>query len=120
MTADELAKLLDTLGQRLGPTGQHVFELAVRQVYIDAATAAIALVITLIVGAVVAPRLYRWRSADDADDAGGRDILLMFPAALYGCAVLFMLWWALASIPAILNPEYAAIRDILHAIGSVK
>ena len=35
MTADQLSQLLDELGKRLGPSGEHVFALAVRQVYID-------------------------------------------------------------------------------------
>ena len=73
MNPDDIARILDDLGQRLGPTGEYVFSLAVRQVYIDA-----------------------------------------FAGLL--CWLAFAVINAFLVIPDVLNPEYAALRDILGAI----
>ena len=59
MNATDLSSTFDELGKRLGPAGQHVFELAVRQVYVDAATAAIAFITVVVVGVASGPRIYR-------------------------------------------------------------
>ncbi len=113
MTADDLAKILDMLGQRLGPTGQYVFGLAVRQVYIDAATSAVFLIGWVLLGLVVGPRLYRYVTEDGQSAYSSRDIGGVIVAVVYGLVGIMVLLVAAFAIPAVLNPEYAAIRDIL-------
>lgn len=117
MNPDDLARILDELGQRLGPTGEYVFALAVRQVYINAVTSVVALSVIVLVGWFAIPRLNRWRTAPGADDTGGRDLILLLPAFMYGALVIGLALWTLGAVPSIFNPEYAALRDILSAIN---
>lgn len=119
MTPDQLAQILDDLGKRLGPTGQHVFELAVRQVYINAGVATVMVLATAIVGIVALPRLMRWQQLDQSS-TGDRGIVVMILGFLYGALGLIVLVFAFFTIPSVLNPEYAALRDILSAIGGAK
>ena len=118
MNAEELGRILDELGERLGPTGAYVFELAVRQVYIDAVVAAISAAVVLVVGAVAARPLYRW--VQDNPSFGSRDMAGVLLAGGYAVALVSVLGWALIAVPNAFNPEYAALRGILGAIGGVR
>jgi uncharacterized protein involved in response to NO len=112
MNADDLAKILDELGKRLGPTGSHVFELAVRQVYINAGTAVVCLAIVVALGWIATPRLYRWQQ-----DGNDRDIVCAILGIVYGFVAVIVGLMALIAVPLVFNPEYAAIRDL---IGQIK
>jgi hypothetical protein len=63
MTADDIAKILDELGKRLGPAGDHLFALTARQVQIEAITS-IAGVILLILATIVLSLIayFSWKS----------------------------------------------------------
>lgn len=107
MNPSDLAKILDDLGQRLGPTGEHVFQLAVKQQVINGAMGVIALSITFVVGLVIAILTLRRR-----DDAGWQ----ILSVSWFAC-------WALVAVMSIgmiatslLNPEYAALKEILYTI----
>lgn len=140
MTVTDLAALLDELGRRLGPAGQHVFELAVRQVYIDGIIRCIGSGVVAVV--LLAAWLYiaRWTrrrwSAEQALYADGKgrwssigqrgpDLFdyaypFGFGSLFLGLAFLIALATVAGSLARLLNPEYAAIRDILAAVGGVK
>ena len=129
MNADDLANILDELGQRLGPTGEHVFNLAVRQVVIDGAMSlllGVALLVGMVVTVVVTRRLYVVASAKyEANKGRAYDYSSPPDAAFWafatGVVVAVQAAFALiafsCSIPYILNPEYQAIRSLLGAIG---
>jgi hypothetical protein len=105
MNPDDLARILDELGQRLGPTGEYVFALAVRQVVIDA-------VLLLAFAAIlVGSATYAWRAVARADSFDAAPLRLI-AGALYLAATIA----AAGALSALLNPEYAALRDILGAI----
>lgn len=114
MNADDLAKILDELGRRLGPTGSHVFELAMRQIVINASISIGAFVILLVIGLVAARPLYRWVQGNST--YGYRDMVAVVAVALYGITMLMVTWFAVAGFANLLNPEYAAIRDLLGAV----
>lgn len=103
MSADDLAKILDELGQRLGPTGEHVFALAVRQQLIEgwlSVGGGIVLLVLSVLGAIVLSRRtydFEWLFAG-------------IPAIVAAIFIAF-------GLPQLLNPEYAAIRDLLRAVG---
>ena len=136
MNPDELARILDELGKRLGPAGQHVFELAVRQQYINALLGLIESGAVLLIGIPVilyCVRLTRRRwAADMARYANSNDHSsskpdidgYVFAWIVGGALALFVLGMAavdfFASISILLNPEYAAIREILSAIGGTR
>ena len=115
MNPDDIARILDDLGQRLGPTGEYVFSLAVRQVYIDALIATVFLVLPVVACAVILPRTYRW-VMDAPDSYSSREIAGVLTFAGLLCWLAFAVINAFLVIPDVLNPEYAALRDILGAI----
>lgn len=135
MNADDLAKILDELGQRLGPTGEHVFQLAVRQVYIDAGLSLVVNGVGLLflIGFVVAAAKFsigRWRAEVAAYAEGkGRwspiqrgpdmsDYLFAWVVGgfLWLIFVCGMILGLVAALSRVLNPEYAALRDIIGQI----
>lgn len=132
MNPDDLARILDELGQRLGPTGEYVFALAVRQVYIDSVlsvltgvglTVAATIVLRAIKGKVAADWA-RWNALpqqeqrypylnNKPDILGGSLWWFVVPGLMFALGPL-LITNGLSRFP---NPEYAALRDILGAIG---
>jgi len=100
MNPDDLAKILDELGQRLGPTGSHVFELAVRQQVILGVIGLVAGVTLVALGIIVG--FWEWRKQPP----------IIFGPVIAGVSILPFL----VALPLLLNPEYAAIRDLLGAL----
>ena len=184
MTAEELGRILDELGERLGPTGAYVFELAVRQQVIVNGLWTGVLVGVAVTAAVIAIRTTRTLSRMDAaiaeaqatvasyketvrevesqvnafrserekvrldamtdeqraaylertsflnglggsrywdlgrpfGDAAEADHPRYLVVALCGVVAALALAGLLLTVPSLLNPEYAALRDILGAI----
>lgn len=111
MNADEITRLLDELGKRLGPAGEHVFELAVRQqvivstMWLIGASLVALICLTILVSAIV----YVVRHDDTADgpfNAGAIALFLLIPTIVV----------AVLNIPTLLNPEYAAMVAILNTL----
>ena len=114
MNAEELAKILDELGERLGPTGEYVFSLAVRQVTLEGWFLFVPLVfIGLVFLATAIGIVVAWLrdkiSASSESDA-------FFVAAL--CGIMGVLFWFIShmSLIKILNPEWAALEKILEKV----
>lgn len=128
MNPEDLARILDDLGERLGPAGEYAFSLAVRQVFIDGAMGlVVGLVGVVVIAAVfaVAIRATRreWhRQLADRDSYHRPDFMMdiAFPWFLGGFLLLlpfgFCLTLLMSAIPKLLNPEYAALADILSRI----
>lgn len=116
MNPDDLVKILDELGRRLGPAGEHVFELAVRQVYIDGITAIILTVAFVVTNLILWPRVARYIEAGPRDGERGIAGFLLALLDLFIGALVAV--WFLIAAPAMLNPEYAALKDILSTIGA--
>ncbi len=115
MTADEFTKLLDELQQRLQGPSAHVFELAVRQVVIQSVVVLVLFAAVTVAVAVIGPRVYRWAQEGDSYSDRGLIVVLGGTGAAFVWGVLGYL--AVVGLIALLNPEYAALRDIL---GSLK
>ena len=114
MNPDDLVRILDELGERLGPTGEFVFALAVRQVYIDAITMIVLSAAYVVALAVAVPRVARWIA--DGDSYDGRGLVGIFGgvgATILGVLLLVGVLWY---VPALFNPGYAALRNILGAV----
>ena len=115
MNADELAKILDELGQRLGPTGEYVFALAVRQAYIEGWTfvgVAVLFGLATLVGVIgSAVSIVRRPSDKDAGYYGA--VVAMVSGLGFVIASAFFFAYGL---PKLLNPEYAALRDLIGTI----
>jgi hypothetical protein len=115
VTADQIAKILDDLGRRIGPTGERVFGLAVRQVYVDGISSIVAFAVLAIGGLVIGPRIYRW--AMSGDDYSERQPLSFMGGLLYAIVLAWATLSAWVGGFAMLNPEYSALKNILGAIG---
>lgn len=116
MDAEELSRLLDELGRRIGPTGEYVWQLAIRQVVIDSIAGMIFGTILLAVSAVtvVMTRRYVVKHADDHYfDAM---FAWFFSGILWVSAGGFGLMLVGINITRLLNPEYSALRDLLERI----
>lgn len=119
MTPEELGRLLDELGQRIGPAGEYVFQLAVRQAIAEGVIGLITGLVLIAGTIAISTKATRWvlrQEMGHYSDAFDR----AFPIAILSVPTAFLLamGWLLAadSITALINPEYAAIRDILSRI----
>jgi predicted PurR-regulated permease PerM len=111
VSAEDLARLLDELGQRLGPTGAHVFELAVWYKVTDALVGMVfGILLALLPWLLV--RYVRGRIDDHDDREFATTIAFVLAVACtVGGAMLVA-----SDIITFLNPEYAALRDIVRTI----
>lgn len=125
MTADQIIELLDALKERLDGPGRYIFDLAVRQVIIEAfiawllvAVLGVGLAILIITArkALRAERSddYRSRSESDRIFFVGRFTLLGL--VFTGLAFFVCLVYAVSALPNLLNPEWAALARIINAI----
>jgi zinc transporter ZupT len=117
VTADELARILDDLGERLGPTGERVFELTIRYVITDA-------IVGLVFGVVILTTLFllwRWgihRVAALSDN--DREFATVMGGVIGGGISLLVGAYALYLIGTnavrLLNPEFAALQKLVEAV----
>ena len=106
MNPDDLAQILDELGSRLGPTGEYVFALAVRQVYINGIAWAVCGAVLIALGA------WTWRRVPSMDHYDA-PIARFIAAGLLFFGVFIQMF----NLTDVLNPEYAAIRNILGSVA---
>lgn len=121
MTPTQISDLLDQLTTRLGPTGAHVFELAVRQQYINAGiNLGWALLLVIVAIAFVCMAVHFARRYLGAPP-NKRDGSYIEAAILFIVCAAIALGFALAAVttalPILLNPEYAALQDLLRAVS---
>jgi hypothetical protein len=122
MNPDDLARILDDLGERLGPTGEYVFGLAVRQSLINGVTCLVLGVVAVVAGyrlvgwlrrfatedkALAATKPYHTTSYEFAYVFGGIGLLILGGFGLFALSL---------AADNLLNPEYAAIRSLLSSI----
>jgi hypothetical protein len=122
MNPDDLARILDDLGKRLGPTGEYVFALAVRQQLIEG-FASLAVIGAFVLLATIATfGIRRWFQQGNAEHSSGDgmhvdiETRLTIYALTWMAALIAILFFLGTALSKVLNPEYAAIRDILGAI----
>jgi phosphoglycerol transferase MdoB-like AlkP superfamily enzyme len=122
MNPDDLARILDELGRRLGPAGEHVFALAVRQQYIEGWTWLAALGVLAIIAAIVTA-VVRWRITEyNRTNLPGSKTHVGFGWRVFCYGAVWSLFFLVAFFflgkiaTQLLNPEYAAIQDILRAV----
>jgi len=109
MNPDDIAKILDDLGQRLGPAGQHVFQVAIQQVYVDSTLIGI-----LTIGVIIATiLLFRYTKKV----YGPQTIDDKISTAMLGFVIgVFEVGFLIITIKPMFNPEWSAIQRILDSI----
>jgi len=108
MTADELQKFLDTLGQKLTPAASHLWELAVRQQAIWGWASLIILGVWTILLIVVA----HWALRKCNDRGAGEAIV----AGMIIVSIFLIPTLLVTAVNGIGNPEYAALKDLVSQI----
>lgn len=128
MNPQDINDVIDILVERLGPTGIHVYELAVRQAFITGmfwSVIGLAMLTGVLITDVVLWR--KWqddkRVAAEKQTSGGTYVSYLDKAdpfgylmigllvnVLGGLVVVFALWYGISYV---FNPEWAAIRLIL-------
>lgn len=129
VTTDQILKLLDELGKRIGPTGDYVWRLAVRQAFIDGWLLALAaLVCALLLAGVVATtfayqrrawRNFRARMAGPNHygyDSGPGPEPFLIGGFLAVFLVVGLLGCSFSALTILLNPEYHAMLQILQGL----
>lgn len=130
MDPTQLTAILDDIGRRIGPAGQHVYELAVRQAVITGVielVGGLLLLISAVVIAVVVPlhfksarRAYEARTLSGGyryDSGPDRDIYVVVGVVGVAATLIFGAGCVASSVTHLLNPEYVALRDILSTLG---
>jgi hypothetical protein len=113
MSSDEIIRILDELAVRLEGPAARVFELAVRQVFIESAVQLVLTTILLIVGVGLAIPIYRhllrgYRDTHDGEYVGG---IAIVSAASFIISIPLVCWiWE--GLTQILNPEWVAIEKV--------
>jgi len=132
VTPEEIGKALDLISQKLGPAAQHIYELSVRQVYIDGVIGGIVtgliLLFTTVSFAIFAYKMYgayRKAKSTEANPHGYSwervdPFNYAFPVFMTGMISTFV-WVCLGlvffdSLTHLLNPEYWAIQNILRSL----
>ncbi len=106
MNADDIARILDELQQRLDGPARYLFDITIRQVLIEALIPWVCLVPALIIFVLTYRRVHDW---DDPTTAGVFALIL-------GIAVGLSLVTGVSTLPHLLNPEYAALERLLSLV----
>jgi amino acid transporter len=117
MDADKIIQLLDQISQRVGPVGNHVVELAIRQVIAESAVGLIIglifLVPLVIIGAVLFWFAFTHEPQNIDDDSDGAALAF---GIFFGFLVVVILLIESGNIVHLLNPEWAAIEKLAQLV----
>jgi hypothetical protein len=111
---EEILSRLDALALKLGVAVEHLWEILVRQGFVEGVCGAIGLLLGSF-GVCVSYKLFKKAFHDDIDDnlAGGCIIAGVIIAIL---AIIFILI-GFFDIQYLFNPEYFALNKVLKIIG---
>jgi hypothetical protein len=124
MTADQIIQLLDQLQERLNGPARYVFDLAVRQVIIEGIVPWLMLVPVLIgfaVMVITARKALRAEKETGSFSSDSDRIFFISMGTIVGLVftgggTFLTLIFAIASLPNLLNPEWAALARIINTI----
>lgn len=113
MSPEDLAKLLDQLGQRLTPPAERAFALAVQY---EVTTSLIWIVVSaafIVAASLVVLRTVHWARRTDVDDPWFPASLLILGAGFVGIIAFLQLTFCFITL---VNPEYTALKHLLQAV----
>lgn len=128
MTSEDFIEIMDELGRRIEGPAQQVYELAVRQVYINFIIALILFVISMVlVLKIIVPALQKKKELVAEQKKAGahysyqydlinRDPVSFFSAIGTAFLTLYASINLLLSLSNVLNPGWSALRMILGRI----
>lgn len=109
---DEFKQAVEFLSQKLGPSADKVYELSVKQAYVDAATAIIATAIFLGIGFV----FFKWGEAERKEDKYSDIYGLFYLGAGLAVSIALITFFASNTITALFNPEYYALTKLFSLV----
>jgi cellulose synthase/poly-beta-1,6-N-acetylglucosamine synthase-like glycosyltransferase len=115
MTPEQLTQFLDELGNRLGPTGSHVFDLAVRYQIISSCISILLALATAIMFTALAKWI--WKKREEMSDEDDIAVVSAIVCIAYPLLMMIPVLFVFASMNRLLNPEYSAIQDILSRLS---
>lgn len=120
MSPTDIAKILDELTLRFGPTGGYVYQLAIREVYVESGLAIAWLGVGILIGllGLVVTRKTRPDKYVSNDDKDNRDLIVVVLSTFYACSMVIATMNFAFTVGNLFNPEFAAIRLILRSIGA--
>lgn len=109
-TIKALVEALQPLADKLGEGAAHLYELAVRQAFIDGIVYGTIWLLGAVALAVSTILFFRSKNDDVAEAAG---IFIVFGGAIF---LIFGTWAGVTAINALANPEYYAIQQLLESV----
>ena len=110
MTKEELDAMLEALQEHLEGPAQQAFDLALRQVYLEAIAWLVIALVSWFAYVLIFRRLYTlWRESQPYDDIGL--IFVLFSVA-GGIGLVFATIGAVTALLALANPEWEALQNI--------
>ncbi len=116
----QVSEVLDVLADRFGTTAAHLWEVLVRQAYVEAVTMLLiigALWFASVVSIFVASRLTKSPTWIDEDLAVPGAIAFSVSAAFLVAGAAIFLAEISSIVTGFVNPEYFALQEILKAVG---
>ncbi len=117
MNAQNVTQILDALAARFGTTAAHLWEVMIRQVYVEAVQG-------IIVYAILIPLMWKaWKvfaatpMQDKDGDPSAQKIILMILLLFGFIFAIAELVWFLNALAYVFNPEYGALKLVGEAIG---
>ncbi len=117
MNAQNVTQILDALAARFGTTAAHLWDVLIRQVYVEAVQG-------IIVYAILIPLMWRGWKAFAAAPFEEDDYTISSNKVALGVLLLFgflfataELVWFLNALAYVFNPEYGALRLVGEALG---
>jgi ABC-type sugar transport system permease subunit len=112
VVAKVVSQTLDVLGAKFGATGAHLWQILVKQVYVNAMTATF---ISLMITGLLVVIYKGYKMAVTQDDTNSQEAFFGVGCFLTVVAVIS---WAVTSsyVSQTFNPEYGALETVLTAI----
>jgi hypothetical protein len=129
MTVDAktVSEILDVLAVKFGTAAGHLWDVLVRQLYIEAAFSTVLAVIFTIATVVMGRKVYAWWTVDLAEGGGGprvwadsnEELAVLGSIVAVLCAIVaaFAIGIAIFNCLQLMNPEYGALKLVGRALN---
>lgn len=107
-------KTLQILAERFGTTVEHLWAVAVRQTYIEAGTAAISIVLTVFITAILISAFNSM--ADDEDTGDAKKATMAFLTCITAFIAIIVVLSNINEILQVFNPEFYAVKLLLSTL----
>jgi hypothetical protein len=114
MTADQISQFLDQLGQKIGPAGNHVFELMVRQQYINGFESLLIAGVVIVLTTLIVLRLRTYGKATSDNEV--KEMVTTATWLLPVVATALVWIFISSALDSLLNPEWQAISHLISQV----